>query len=237
MTKRPTGENHKADMASRYAARRLEILKSAAIAFRRRGYHGSSVGSIARALRMTKGSLYYYFKNKEEILYFCHDHSLDLLLELLRRVEASGASPEEKLRTLITAFVHMIIDELHGTGLTQTLQAIRPAGLRKIIVKRDKFDAGIRRVLKSGMDTGIFRRGNAKLFSFAILGSVNYIPRWFNPRGPARSEEIAQVFADYLVAGLREPRAAFSAGGYTLRCTAIRSIRGPRAPCFTLRVR
>jgi TetR/AcrR family transcriptional regulator len=201
-----------ADPAGKYAIRRLEILKSAAMAFRRRGYHGSSMGSIARALHMTKGSLYYYFKNKEEILYFCHDYSLDLLLELLQRVEQSGSPPEEKLRTLIVAFVHMIIDELHGTGLTQTLQAIRPAGLRKIIAKRDKFDAGIRRVLKSGMDSGIFCPGDAKLFSFAILGAVNYIPRWFNPRGPARSEEIAQVFADYLIAGLREPGAAFSAG-------------------------
>ena len=95
------------------------------------------------------------------------------------------------------------------TGLTQTLQAIRPAGLRKIIAKRDKFDAGIRRVLKSGMDAGVFRNGDAKLFSFAILGSVNYIPRWFNPRGPARSDEIAQVFADYLIAGLRASSAEF----------------------------
>ena len=45
------------------------------------------MGEISRALRMTKGSLYYYFKNKEEILFFCHDYSLDILLEVLERVE------------------------------------------------------------------------------------------------------------------------------------------------------
>ena len=44
--------------------RRIEILKSAAAAFRRRGYHGASVDEIASALDMTKGNLYYYFKNK-----------------------------------------------------------------------------------------------------------------------------------------------------------------------------
>jgi AcrR family transcriptional regulator len=58
---------------SRSEERRLEILKSAAAAFRRRGYHGASVEEIARALRMTKGSLYYYFRNKEAILFACHD--------------------------------------------------------------------------------------------------------------------------------------------------------------------
>ena len=78
--------------------RRVEILESAAAAFRRRGYHGASMGEIARALRMTKGSLYYYFENKEEILFFCHDYSLDILLETLGRIETAGGTPAEKLR-------------------------------------------------------------------------------------------------------------------------------------------
>ena len=54
--------------------RRTEILKSAAAAFRRRGYHGASVDEIASALAMTKGNLYYYFKNKEEIIFACHEY-------------------------------------------------------------------------------------------------------------------------------------------------------------------
>ena len=182
--------------------RRIEILKSAAAAFRRRGYHGASVEEIADALHMTKGSLYYYFRNKEEILYFCHDYSLDILLELLGDVEAQDRSPEEKLRRLIVAFVHMIIDELHGTALTMDLQALSPRALRRIIAKRDRFDRGIRRVLQEGMDAGAFRRGDAKLRAFAILGAVNWISRWFDPRGSATSEEIGQAFADYLLRGL-----------------------------------
>jgi AcrR family transcriptional regulator len=191
-------------MPARAAAspRRIEILKSAAAAFRRRGYHGASVGEIADALHMTKGSLYYYFRNKEQILYFCHDYSLDILIDLLKEVEAESRSPEEKLRRLIVAFVHMIIDELHGTALTMDLTALSPRALRRIIAKRDRFDRGIRRVLQEGMEAGAFRRGDAKLQAFAILGAVNWIPRWFDPRGSATSEEIGQAFADYLLRGL-----------------------------------
>ncbi len=192
-----------AGATNKYAKKRLEILKSAAAAFRRRGYYASSVASIARALHMTKGSLYYYFRNKEEILYFCHDYSLDLLLELLKKAEESGAPPDEKLRSLIVAFVHMIIDELRGTALTLDVQALSPSRLRKIIAKRDKFDRGIRRIINSGVEEGIFRSGDAKLRTFAVLGAVNWIPRWFDPGGPAHSDEIAAAFADYLVAGLR----------------------------------
>jgi TetR/AcrR family transcriptional regulator len=188
--------------------RRVEILKSAAAAFRRRGYHGASVGEIARNLHMTKGSLYYYFKNKEEILYFCHDYSLDILLDLLARAEKETGSPDERLRQLIVSFVHMIIDELQGTALTMDLQALSPRLLRRVIAKRDLFDRGVRRILKEGMERGLFVPGDPKLLTFAILGAVNWITRWFDPRGPARSEEIAQAFADYLLAGLLRPAAA-----------------------------
>ena len=70
---------------------RVDILKSAAKAFRRLGYHGATVEQIAAALHMKKGNLYYYFKNKEEILFACHQYSLDRLIELLDEIERSGA--------------------------------------------------------------------------------------------------------------------------------------------------
>jgi len=183
--------------------RRVEILKSAAAAFRRRGYHGASMGEISRALRMTKGSLYYYFKNKEEILFFCHDYSLDILLDVLERVEAAGGTPPQKLRSLIESFVHHILDDLRGTAMTLDFQALSAPLLRRVIAKRDRFDRGIRRLLQEGMDAGAFAPGDPKLLTFAILGAANWIPRWFDPRGPASSEEIGRAFAEYLVAGLR----------------------------------
>ena len=195
----------KRDRLGKVRGKRVEILKSAAAAFRRRGYHGASVEEIARSLRMTKGSLYYYFKDKEEILFFCHDYSLDILLDLLARVQKEGGSPADRLRTLIEAFVHMIIDELQGTALTMDLQALSPRLLKKVIAKRDRFDRGIRRIMAEGMETGAFTPGDAKLRTFAILGAVNWITRWFDPRGPARSDQIGRTFADFLLAGLRPP--------------------------------
>ena len=183
--------------------RRVEILTSAATAFRRRGYHGASMGEIAQALHMTKGSLYYYFKNKEEILFFCHDYSLDILLEVLARVEAAGGTPPEKLRSLVESFVHHILDDLHGTAMTLDFQALSAPLLRRVIAKRDRFDRGVRRLLQEGMDGGSFPPVDPKLLAFAILGALNWIPRWFDPAGPAASKEIGRVFAEYLVGGLQ----------------------------------
>jgi AcrR family transcriptional regulator len=180
---------------------RIQILKAAAKAFRRLGYHGATVEEIATALHMKKGNLYYYFRNKEEILFACHQYSLDRLLAILDEVQRSGAAPDQKLRQLIGAFVHTILDELHGTALG--LEALSPAHLRTVIVRRDRFDKGMREVLKEGVRSGMFVYADTKLLSFAILGAVNWIPRWYNPDGPSSSQEIADRFADYLIAGLR----------------------------------
>ena len=182
---------------------RVQILKSAAVAFRKMGYHGATVEHIAASLRMKKGNLYYYFRNKEDILFACHQYSLDRLLALLDEVEQRGGPADDKLRRLIVAFVHTILDELHGTALFLDLEALSPAHRKAVIARRDRFDHGMRHVIQSGIRSGAFARSDAKLLSFAILGAVNWIPRWFSPDGPSSSEEIADLFADFLITGLR----------------------------------
>src|SRR5215510_3747344 len=171
-----------------HASTRVEILKSAAKAFRKLGYHGATVEQIAAALHMKKGNLYYYFRNKEDILFACHNYSLDRLNRLLDEIQHSPLRADEKLQRLIVAFVHTILDELHGTALFLDLEALSPSHLRTVIVRRDRFDRGVRQVLEEGMQSGAFADGDAKLLSFAILGAVNWIPRWFDPAGAATSQ-------------------------------------------------
>ena len=188
--------------SSRKDTKRLQILKSAAAAFRHRGYYGASVDEIARTLEMTKGNLYYYFRDKEEILFACHQYALDIVLKMLKKVERSPYPPEEKLRRIIVAFIHTMIDELGGTALTMDLQPLAPQRLKKVIAKRDRFDHGIRQIISAGIRERVFRPADPKLLTFAILGAINWISYWFDPQGEASSVEIAQEFADYLVAGL-----------------------------------
>ena len=182
--------------------RRVEILKSAAAAFRRRGYHGASVDEIASALAMTKGNLYYYFRNKEDILYACHEYSLDILLQLMNEVQSERSTPDRKLRKLILAFVHLILDELQGTALTLDPEALSPPLLEKVIAKRDLFDRGLREIIQQGMDEGLFTGGDPKMIEFAIMGAVNWISKWYDPSGPMTSQQIGDAFADYLVGQL-----------------------------------
>jgi AcrR family transcriptional regulator len=153
---------------------------------------------------MTKGNLYYYFRNKEEILYACHDYSLGLILKEVKEVEQSGLPADRQMHRLIVAFVHLFIDVLHGTAWTLEVEALSAPLLKKVIAKRDRIDKAFRAIITDGVKSGLFARRDPKLTSFVIFGAINWIPRWYDPAGGATSHEIAQVFADYLVAGLQK---------------------------------
>jgi AcrR family transcriptional regulator len=206
----------------RVERKRIEILRAAAGIFRRRGYHGASVDQIASALNMAPGNLYYYFRNKDEILYACHDYSLGLILKELKEVEQSGLSPDRQMHRLIVAFVHLFIDVLHGTAWTLEVEALSPPLLRKVIARRDRIDKAFRKIIRDGVTSGLFARRDPKLASFVIFGAINWIPRWYDPAGLATSHQIAQVFADYLVAGLQKTHRLTLAVGARKRNVSLR---------------
>ena len=186
--------------------KREAILRSAAAAFRRKGYHGTSMEDISDALLMTKGSLYYYFKDKEEILFACHDFSLDRVLEKMREViEAQkAANSADKLGALIQGLVDVMIDDLQGSALALDFTALRDELLEKIIIKRDQFERGMRVVISEGVKNGEFRNVDPKLATFAILGAINWISKWYRPDGSFKAADIGRMYSDLFVKGLSQ---------------------------------
>jgi len=188
-------------------AKREAILRSAARAFSRRGYHGTSMDDISEQLLMTKGSLYYYFKDKEEILFACHDYSLNLVLENLDQVKKLEAAPDQKLAALIAAHIEVMLDALQGSAMALDFTALSPEPLAKVIAKRDRFEKGMRTLIEQGMREGIFRRTDAKLAVFMILGSINWIAKWYREGGSYDAAAIAPTDADIFISGLRSGKA------------------------------
>ena len=80
-----------------WEARRTEIFRSLGLALRERGLASLTVQDIADRLGMTKGNLYYYFRNKQDLLYGCHVACMRLSLRALAEVRRSAEPPGTRL--------------------------------------------------------------------------------------------------------------------------------------------
>ena len=179
-----------------------EILESAVAAFGRHGYYGTSMRQIADTITRTKGSLYYYFGSKADILFAAHDRALDHMLAVLERVEAAGGDPESQLREIVVEHTRAMVDGFHGTALALELDALPPERRRRLVAKRDRYERGLRGILEQGVRAGVFRPFDARLAGFTLLGAINWTARWYRPEGDVAPEKLGQLYADLFLDGL-----------------------------------
>lgn len=181
--------------------RRDEILHAALQAFRRNGYHTTTLEDIAVHLGVRKTALYHYFPDKESILYECHRRSLaelDRLVREARRLESAA----DRLSFLIREHVRVMTDTLEGSPLAFEVTALSEEHQREVIAARDRYERRLRRTIEEGARSGELRAVNAKVAVFAILGAINWVARWYRPEGRLHADEIGSGFADHLVGGL-----------------------------------
>lgn len=186
----------------RRAEERLRILHAAARAFRQHGFAAAGMREIGAAADLSAANLYHYFRSKEEILFFCQDRTLDRLLELLEGARRTRGSLPDRLRQLATDHVLCLIDEVAGSAAHLEVDALAPALRDKIVVKRDRYERGLRALIAAGIRRGELRRCDAVLGTRAFLGALNWTANWFHPDGPRTAAQVASEIANFAVAGL-----------------------------------
>ena len=182
--------------------KRLRILESAVRSFARRGFFGTSMDDIAEDLLLTRGSLYYYFRDKEEILALCHEVALEAVNDVLDRVRAAGLPPEAAVRRLIVEHARIMVDKFHGTVLALEFDALDSKRRAAVVAARDRFEKGLRDVIEEGIRKKVFRRVDSKMTSFAVFGAINWIARWYRPGGGSSPDEVGEAFADLFLGGM-----------------------------------
>ena len=184
--------------------RRLEILRAAARVFRRRGLAAAGMREIAEEADLSPGNLYYYFSGKDEILVFCQERTLEHMLAAVEAARAMPSPSPDRLRAVLRAHVHAMLDETEGATLHLEVDALPEALRARVVEKRDRYERALREIVAEGMRRGEFAAGDPALVTRAMLGAVNWSARWYRPEGPRSVADIAQALSDYLVRGLRK---------------------------------
>ena len=206
------------------------LYRQAAIAFHEKGYAGTSLADIAARLGVSKGALYYYIDNKQQLLLACHLAASDAADAVIDLVPRSGISGADKLRIALRIHVESILGENSASMLALEESALTPENFRVVVARRDRFQGAFTRFVREGIADGSVVRCDPKLATFALLGGVNWVEKWYRPGGPWSATQIAQAMADMLVRGITADPAAGLAAQVSDYPAAEQALPPPIAP-------
>ncbi|QKD44837.1 TetR/AcrR family transcriptional regulator [Alicycliphilus denitrificans] len=188
---------------------RENLLKLAARTFGTQGYSATTMRAIAEQAGIEAASIYYHFSSKEELVDEVMEQGAGRIVqELNGRIEALGpdATAEQRFRAAVLGQMTGLVKHgdfalAHGRLLGQLPEAVRERQ-----VKRRERHQKLWNGLLEGLRTEGRLRGDVDihLARIFILGSINSIQSWFNPRKGAL-EKIADQLCDMFFTGVSPP--------------------------------
>src|ERR1051325_3933768 len=185
--------------------KREAIMRAATKTFARSGYFNSKVADIARAAGVADGTVYLYFKSKEDILHSIFDRSVEEALGAARKQIESVVDPKEKLRQI--AMLHLerlgadrdlaVVFQVELRGSTKFMEEFSAAGFAEYL-------ALIRATFEEGQRTGIFRNDlNANVVAKVLFGALDEMAtNWILSKRRYKLAPMADQVLDIFLSGV-----------------------------------
>ena len=182
------------------------ILEKAGKLFWDRGYDNTSIRHIARECGFEASNIYYYFSNKEHILFELIWQEINQLVQSIKHLNADkNHSPADDLRELIKIHVDLTLRNRQSSLRLlpdAELKRLAPRHKTSIIKARDAYDQILRKIIRSGIDKGEFAQMDEKLAGFAIASAIVRSRIWFSNYGKYSVSEIADFIFNFVTYGL-----------------------------------
>ena len=165
---------------------RAEILAVAARLFAERGVVGTSMAEIASRSGLQQSSLYYYFRNKQQLLDELVAEANRAPLALVTRVRADGGRAAVQLYRIVRADVMALSALPYDINEVHRMAARDHAGFARYWRERGRLLDRVTDVIAEGVESGDLRRVDARLTALTVLSNDEATQTWMRGPGPAR---------------------------------------------------
>lgn len=186
---------------TRFQLQKDRMLKAAAHCFNEKGYSGTSLKDVANRLGLTDAALYYYVRNKEELVYLCYVRAADVGREAMQQAIASGSSGLDKIRRYLQNHVEAMVGEEGPVAIMSEIPSLKPAHRDTVLALSRKHSAAFEALIEEGIKDGSISPCNVRMTGNAIMGSINWIPKWFHGDAVV-ARQIVREFPEILSAGI-----------------------------------
>jgi TetR/AcrR family transcriptional regulator, cholesterol catabolism regulator len=186
---------------TRFELQRDRVLKAAAACFNQKGYSGTSLKDVSKLLNLTDAALYYYVRNKEELVFLCYQRAADLGREAMHRGIQEGDDGLEQARLYIRYHVEVMVGDKGPVAIMSEIPSLKRTHRNRILEVSRKHSTGFEAILATGIADGSIRECDVRMTGNAIMGAINWIPKWYH--GDAKTaKNILSEFPGILTAGL-----------------------------------
>jgi len=204
---------------AQHDAKRAAILSQSAKLFNYKGSRATTLRDIAESLGLTKTSLYYYVKTKEELIYQCYMAALDHHHSSLDEIERTYTGTLERVSAFfLTHFDNWLAaQEGRGPHIAALMEIAALKGAQREEVESRYIDMfkRIRQYLRDGLARGEIRQCEPTSVTRAMMGSVDWTFSWLHQVPRDEVDSTAREALDIIARGLYA-----KAGSYTHRAIA-----------------
>ena len=187
---------------TRFESKRDRILKAAATCFNEKGYSGTSLKDVARHLGLTDAALYYYVRNKEELVYQCYLRAAELGRQAMERGIAEGKTGFEQAMLYIRYHIEIMVGDEGPVAIMSEIPSLKRSHRNEILQVSRRHSAGFEAILQRGIEDGSIAPCDVRMTGNAVMGSINWIPKWYHGKA-AMADQILAEFPVILTRGLK----------------------------------
>ena len=184
------------------SGRRREVTREAAKLFAQKGYHGTSIGDIAEALGVQKGSLYSHIASKEDLLYETMREGAEAFHAALDAIPEDTPAVD-KIRLALRGHLRVVAEQLDvATVFVQEWRYLEGERRDEILAERRRYEERIRDLFREGRELSELRADLDETAAvLLLLSAANWAYTWLQPGRD--TDEIADRFFALLVDGVR----------------------------------
>lgn len=184
------------DRDEQRAMKRQAVLRAGARLFHERGYEQTYLDDIAAELGVSKPSLYYYVKNKEEILYEVVQASLAMATTAFDVADREGASGREKALIFFRHYVDHLFSDFGKCAAGVDIRALDAQLEGRILAVRHDIDRRVRAYVQEGQRDGSIQGSDAVLTTYYVFGALNWIGQWHRGEAARDPHEVSRAFLE-----------------------------------------
>jgi AcrR family transcriptional regulator len=182
--------------------RRSELTRQAARLFAERGYHGTSIGSLAEAMGVQKGSLYAHIASKQDLLYATMREGADAFHAALDGID-ERLPATEKIRLALRAHLRVVAEQLDvATVFVREWRYLEGNRHEEIVAERRRYEERFRALFREGRELGELRTDvDEATAALLALSAANWAYTWLVPGRD--TDDLADRFHALLIDGIR----------------------------------